>query len=132
MANILMIDAEHAGRVLDLTSKRVRVLCSQGRIPGATLFGRVWQIPARTRAGGALEVNVLPGARGPQPTYRDREMAKSPIRLRVGSFELDVYISEDSKRFTLVRAKKGSCTKAQLERLIDVLQGYPEQMEAHQ
>jgi hypothetical protein len=124
----LLIDAEHAARVLGLTSKRVRVLCSQGRIPGARLFGRMWQIPARARAGGALEIRVTPGTSGPRPSYRDREMAKNLIKLRMGSCELGVYIPEDSKHLVVERAKSGRGTKVQLGRLIDMLQNLHDQM----
>lgn len=29
-----------------VTQRRVQILCSDGKIPGATKFGRVWAIPA--------------------------------------------------------------------------------------
>jgi hypothetical protein len=61
-----MLDAEGAARVLDVTPRRVRELCKQDRIPGARLFGKSWQIYARIREGGKLEIKVTPGTRGPK------------------------------------------------------------------
>jgi hypothetical protein len=62
----LLLDVENAARVLEVTPRRVRALCKTNRIPGARTFGRSWQVPARVREGGRLEIKVTPGTRGPK------------------------------------------------------------------
>lgn len=37
--------ARQASEKWDITQRRVQVLCSQGKIPGAVLFGNAWAIP---------------------------------------------------------------------------------------
>lgn len=40
-----MLTAAQAAEILRMGVERVRQLCSRGRIPGATKFADVWQIP---------------------------------------------------------------------------------------
>lgn len=37
--------AREAAQKWNITVRRVQVLCSQGRIQGAMLFGNIWEIP---------------------------------------------------------------------------------------
>ncbi len=37
---------QQASEAWGITSRRIQVLCSEGRIAGAVRFGRVWAIPA--------------------------------------------------------------------------------------
>lgn len=55
-----MIDTKQAGEKLgDISARRVRALCNEGRIPGAVKHGRDWMLPdnptvlpaTRTRPG---------------------------------------------------------------------------------
>ena len=40
-----MIGTEEAGKILGVIARRVRVLCAQGRIPGAQRIGNSWMCP---------------------------------------------------------------------------------------
>ncbi len=42
------ITAREAARLWEITQRRVQVLCAQGKIPGAVLFGNSWAIPKDT------------------------------------------------------------------------------------
>ena len=42
----LFITASAAAEIWSISPRRVRVLASEGRIPGATKIGRDWMIPA--------------------------------------------------------------------------------------
>ena len=39
------ITAREASEKWGITQRRVQVLCAQGKIPGAILFGNAWAIP---------------------------------------------------------------------------------------
>ncbi len=39
---------QEASRLWGITSRRIQVLCSEGRLDGAVKFGRQWAIPANT------------------------------------------------------------------------------------
>ena len=59
-----------AAMQVSLSQDRIRVLCSKGLIPGATLIGKAWLIPANFTI-------TRNGTRGPKSTitgnYRDRK-----------------------------------------------------------
>jgi hypothetical protein len=114
------ITVDVAAAKLRVTPQRVRVLCRERRIAGARLVGRTWLVPE--------EPEISPPRRGPKPSYRDREMAKNPIKLQMGDFELGMYISEDAKRLEVTKVRRGSLTKVYVGRLITILQGLHEQM----
>jgi excisionase family DNA binding protein len=40
-----MIGTTEAATLLGVSARRVRVLCDQGRIPGAKLVGKTWTLP---------------------------------------------------------------------------------------
>jgi len=40
-----MIGTEAAAKKLNVSARRVRVLCEEGRIEGAKRFGAIWMIP---------------------------------------------------------------------------------------
>jgi hypothetical protein len=114
------ITVDVAAVKLRVSPQRIRVLCRDRRIAGARLVGRTWLVPE--------DAKISPPKRGPQPTYRDLEMAKNPIKLQLGDWELGAYISEDAKHLVITKAKPGRVTKTYLGRLIRVLQNLHGQM----
>ena len=56
------VTVEEAARRLGLSVRRVRRLCAEGRVEGATRLGRDWIIPT--------PVQVSPGSRGPKGAAR--------------------------------------------------------------
>lgn len=115
------ISADVAAALLKLTPQRVRVLCRQRRIPGARRIGRDWLLPEK--------LEVVPPRRGPQRTYREREMANSPIRMPLGDdFEIEMFISENATRLVVQKIKKGDLSKTQLASLIGILEILRDQM----
>ena len=64
--NYLRID--EIARLWGVSKRRVQVLCAEGKIPGATRFGRDWMIPedakkptdGRTKAGRMLQSEDMP------------------------------------------------------------------------
>ena len=64
--NYLRID--EIARLWGVSKRRVQVLCAEGKIPGATRFGRDWMIPedakkptdGRTKAGRLLQSEDMP------------------------------------------------------------------------
>jgi len=55
------ITSSEAATLLNVSARRIQVLCKEGRIVGAKQFGRAWMIPININ--GAIE--VTPGSRGP-------------------------------------------------------------------
>ena len=43
------ITAVEASEKWGITTRRIQVLCKQGRIPGSTLFGHTWAIPTEAQ-----------------------------------------------------------------------------------
>lgn len=41
-----LLSAKQAGELWGISARRVAILCSEGRIPGAQLVGRSWVVPA--------------------------------------------------------------------------------------
>jgi excisionase family DNA binding protein len=51
-----IISSEEAAAILNVTRRRVQVLCAEGRIPGAMRIGGTWLLPRNFK--------VLPGSAG--------------------------------------------------------------------
>lgn len=54
------ITAREASKLWKITQRRVQVLCAQGKIPGAVLFGNAWAIPenAQKPRDGRYKKNI--------------------------------------------------------------------------
>ena len=84
-------------------------------------MGRDWLLPEK--------LEIVPPRRGPQRTYREREMAKSPIRMPIGDdFEVEMFISENAARLVVQKIRKGDLSKTQLASLIGMLEILHDQM----
>lgn len=44
-----MIGTTEAEKKLKVSARRIRVLCEQGRIPGAKMVGKTWTLPDNPR-----------------------------------------------------------------------------------
>lgn len=42
-----LISTEQAAKMKKVTSRRIRSLCEQGRVPGAKKVGKAWVLPAK-------------------------------------------------------------------------------------
>ncbi len=54
-----MLSAREVAELYGVSTRRVQALCHQGRIPGASISGRMWFVPSNFQ--------VTPGRRGPPP-----------------------------------------------------------------
>ena len=65
-----MIGTTTAAEILNVSTRRIRVLCEQGRIPGAELVGKTWTLPddpkviaAVRERPGVIEMKAKPKKR---------------------------------------------------------------------
>ena len=68
------ISSQEAADKWDLSRRRISVLCAQGRIPGATIVGRTWMIPADAEKPTDPRCSALPP---PPPESLSRELEEA-------------------------------------------------------
>ncbi len=73
----MIVGTQEAARILNISSSRLRLLLSEGRVEGAYKTGRIWLIPLFQ--GKPI---ISKGKRGPAPRWRNpRKPAKTIIHI---------------------------------------------------
>lgn len=99
----MFLGTAEAANLLNISTARVRILLSQGRIQGAYKIGRAWAIPL---------VNGLPvvrqGSRGPKPRWQSpRPRAKTYIHVNKSLIKQNKDL-EPQDRAPVVSVKRGN------------------------